>query len=93
MHVDETDRARTSSIPIRIHAGGKARAGQQRHSRKWHVIKGRVVLGVSHQEGSLYSHIAQERGLDLGRVFLEKGDTWGFLFQSLEDMAKDEFGA
>ena len=74
-----------------IQTGSEARAGQQRHARKGNTLKRRLVLGVSHQEGSTHSRIVQERGPDGRRDFLEKDDIRR-LFQSVEDMVVDEFG-
>ncbi|KAH8998278.1 hypothetical protein EDB86DRAFT_3101886 [Lactarius hatsudake] len=79
------------TISQAVEAGGKTRAGQQRHGREGHILKRRLVLGVSHQEGSTHSRIVQERDADAGRDFLEKNDIRRF--RSLEDMVEDEFGA
>jgi len=76
---------------LRIQAGSKAFPRQKRHGRKGHVLKRRLVLGVSPQEGSAHSRIVQERVPDVSRDFLEEDDIRRFW--SLEDMAEDEFGA
>lgn len=75
----------------RIQVGGKARAGQQRHGRKGHALKRRLVLGVGDQKGSAHSGIGQERGPDVRCNFLEE-DNIG-RFRTLENMAEDKFGA
>ena len=72
---------------LQLQVEGKALARQQRHIRKGYSLERRLILGVRHQEGFANFRIAQDRGADVGRDFLEKDNvrTFGFLEDTTEE--------
>lgn len=72
---------------LELQVEGKALARQQRHIRKGYSLERRLVLGIRHQEGFANFRIAQYRGADIGRDFLEKDNvrTFGFLEDTTEE--------
>ena len=70
---------------LRFQVKGKSPAGQQCHIRKRYSLEGRLVLGISHQEGFANFRIPQHRGVDVGRNFLEKDNVRRFLEDTIEE--------
>ncbi|KAF8911586.1 hypothetical protein CPB84DRAFT_932621 [Gymnopilus junonius] len=61
------------------------------HSQRVYSLERHLILSIHHQEGFADLRIAQDRGADVGRDFLEKDKVRAFGF--LEDTTEDEFGS